>query len=707
MIRRFGGRSIRDDEGAILLFALIIITTIALVSGFVLTRGDGSLRATLALRSVAGSSYAADAAADVAINDMRTGYGFASNVNESAFNNGLDGAGCFGNDVGPGVSDSLALNGFYPPTGSVGTSSALVECAGETGTGSQGSPVPINNSNKPGYAIITLNGPLTTSDPLKVHGGVYSNSTISGQVNLDAGDAWASGACTQTTVVAPAVKHCSTGTKVADPNYPNELGGSVPALQTPPTACTSGVAVFTPGYYDNAAKLSTATSLCSVAWFKPGTYYFDFHNDSCADVCPSNLYGTAGNMWNINGATVVGGTPTNAAGTVLALPPTNPTMPGACRSPITNTSAVGVQFVFGGSSQMYLDQNSQVELCGTYYANKPPINIYGLKTGSTPSSSTANGLNVGSVPTPGSFTFAAPATSLTNALAAGADGRVATWTTTSSNNAQSTTLVANGFTPGSSVPAGAVLTAAMLHIRHQDADATANSAGTATVTIGSAATPTALAVPQSASMTTSDIAITGPNLNALQTAVHDTGYSGASVAYTAKAKKASTTSSLDLITLDLTYYLPVLRGETGTCVDGTSGSCQFISMKNGNNKILLYLQGTTYVPLADVSIQLGNFSAEVAKFGIVARQLEFAITNGHPSWTGPIFEIPDNSPGYGYSNTQVVLKVFFCPGVATGCTEAKAGGSPALTSRVQLWDPSGSPAPPGRQVTVLSWSQSR
>ena len=41
--------------------------------GVVLTRGDGSLRATVALRDVAGSSYAADAAAKVAINDLRTG----------------------------------------------------------------------------------------------------------------------------------------------------------------------------------------------------------------------------------------------------------------------------------------------------------------------------------------------------------------------------------------------------------------------------------------------------------------------------------------------------------------------------------------------------------------------------------------------------------------------------------------------------------
>ena len=252
----------------------------------------------MALREVAGSSYAADAAANVAINNLRTGQGFAGNPTERAFNNSLDGAGCFGNSVGVGGTDPLKLDGFYPATGSLGASSALVECTGESGTGMQSSPVPINNSNKPGYAIVTLNGPLTTADTLKVHGGVYANGNVYGPVALDAGELRASGSCTQA-VATP--KSCNTGVKISDPNYANDLGGTVPALKKPPTSCTNGVAVFSPGYYDNASALSTATALCSVAWFKPGPYYFDFHNDACTNVCPSNLYGTGGNVWRTGG----------------------------------------------------------------------------------------------------------------------------------------------------------------------------------------------------------------------------------------------------------------------------------------------------------------------------------------------------------------------------------------------------------------------
>ena len=63
-----------NDDGAILIIAIVVVTAVALVVGAVLTRGDGSLRATVALRQVAGTTYAADGAAQVAINDLRTGY---------------------------------------------------------------------------------------------------------------------------------------------------------------------------------------------------------------------------------------------------------------------------------------------------------------------------------------------------------------------------------------------------------------------------------------------------------------------------------------------------------------------------------------------------------------------------------------------------------------------------------------------------------
>ena len=675
---------------------------VALVVGAVLTQGDGSLRATVALRQVAGTTYAADGAAQIAINDLRTGVGFAGNPTEGGFNNSLDGSGCFGFN-GANPASTLTLNGFYPRTGSqAGPSSAAVECAGVDGTGMQGSPVPINNTNKPGYAIVTLNGPLTTADTLKVHGDVYSNSSISGPVSLDAGDAWAFGACSQTTVVAPGTKHCNSGAKVPDPNYGNDLGGSVPALQTPPTSCTGGVAVFQPGYYDNAATLTTATGLCSTAWFKPGTYYFDFHNDSCANVCPSNLYGTGGNVWTINGGNVVGGTPINASGATISAPTANPTYPGACRSPVSDVNAVGVQFVFGGSSRMYVDQNSHVELCGSYSASKPPIEIYGLKTGSTPAAATANGLNVGSVPTPGGFTYAPPATQ-PHERAGGRCGRQGRHLDDGQQQQQPVDHDHDGrFRPWLGGTGG--LGPHRCHAARQAPGCRCHRElrwqRQGDHRRQHDRCPGRAAVGDDDDHRRRDhgrqperAADGDPcqRLHGRHSRLHGQCEEGRRRLLARPAQPRP-----DLLRPGAARPGRHLHRQHG-------GSCTFLSMKNGNNKILLYLQGTTYVPYADANIQLGNFSAEVAKFGFVARQLEFSITNGNPSWTGPIFEIPDNSPGYGYENTTVDLKVHLCPGVAT----CSVSDPVSLTARVQLWDPTGTPIPNQRQVSVLSWSHQR
>src|SRR5690349_20033455 len=146
-------RSLRDDDRAILILALVVVTTVALVVGMVLTRGDGSLRATVKLREVAGTTYAADGAAQVAINDLRTGYNRGdAEPPDWVYTNAL-GTGCFGYNADGTAVDGLELPSFYP--GPPATS-AFVACQPEDDTGSQGTSEPINNANKPGYAILTL-----------------------------------------------------------------------------------------------------------------------------------------------------------------------------------------------------------------------------------------------------------------------------------------------------------------------------------------------------------------------------------------------------------------------------------------------------------------------------------------------------------------------------------------------------------------------
>src|SRR5690349_1964446 len=117
-------RWLRDDDGAILVLALIVITTVSLVVGAVLTQGDGSLRATVALREVAGATYAADGAAQVAINDLRTGYNLGdAEPADWVYTNTL-GTGCFGYNADGSTEDGLELKSFYPGANGAAATSA-------------------------------------------------------------------------------------------------------------------------------------------------------------------------------------------------------------------------------------------------------------------------------------------------------------------------------------------------------------------------------------------------------------------------------------------------------------------------------------------------------------------------------------------------------------------------------------------------------
>ncbi|MET3961883.1 hypothetical protein ABIE44_001817 [Marmoricola sp. OAE513] len=536
---------------------------------------------------------------------------------------------------------------------------------------------------------------------LLVRGGIYANGSVKGLVNVIAGGVRATGSCDATVTASP--KLCGGGvTPVPDPNYSSELGNTVPDLRTPPTSCTSGVAIFEPGYYDNAKKLNAATNLCSTAWFKPGDYYFDFHDQACANVCPDNVFDASSNVWTISGKTVVGGTPVDANGNNLAQLPSGATVPGACRNPITNVNTKGVQFVFGGSSRIYIDQKSDVELCATYHPDRPPIAIYGLKSGQTPTATAATGLTLGTVQASGSFGGTATPTS----LAPG--GSVASWTT-SNANAQTTTLTVKGFTPGGATPPpvpGAILQSAKLRITHKDADGTANSASSAKLTIGSSTTA-AIAVPASVSTTTTELVFDGSTnaaiFNSLQTEVHDNGFGNVAVAYTANAKKLNGVTEVDAITFDLTYYLPVLRSQVGTCIDGTAPACLFLDMKNGNNMTKAYVQGTTYVPKGDLQMLLGNAASEIMKFGVVARQVSLQFWNGNSSQTDPVIEVPSDSPGFGFETTLVRLSVYVCSGSTCSVDPANL----ALRSRVKIFDEGGTPGPGHRQMSILNWDHTR
>ena len=61
----------RDDGGAALVLALIIVTVIAISLGALLSLTDTNVRTTVNLRGQATTAYAADGALQAAINNIR------------------------------------------------------------------------------------------------------------------------------------------------------------------------------------------------------------------------------------------------------------------------------------------------------------------------------------------------------------------------------------------------------------------------------------------------------------------------------------------------------------------------------------------------------------------------------------------------------------------------------------------------------------
>jgi hypothetical protein len=591
--------------------------------------------------------------------------------------------------------------------------------------------VPINNGNKPGNAILTL-GTSGAEDgftfktngsggAFRVRGGIWSNSTIVRDNNGDLESTESIRAhtgCTPAAAMKAPVVDCGAGI-VADPGYPSELdlaGTGSPPLRTPPASC-SGTVTLQPGWYDDAAKLSALTPSGGSSCFihlVPGVYYLDFRNSATdplfdADVASNN--NNAGSVWTINSGTVVGGTLTS-----------DTTVPGRCVSPIDDVNAQGVQIVFGGDSRMVIDKGAQVELCASYHPNRPPIAVAEQRTGVATQTVIvpASALTATAVPAvspaggaTGTFTGATVANLQTADGNQGTNANLAAWTNGSTGNGNATrSITMTGFAPGVTLPAGTVITGAHLKVTHRSTGTQNAQKSSVTLTPNVGTAPLAFQLQQftgaGANLGTEDVDLsTVAGWGAFQKAVHDQGYAGASVDFSATLGKTQI-AQLDALRLELTYYLPALRGQTATSVPGNvvvtpgSGGAPLVSALG--NTTFVYVQGTTYTPLGLIKLELNNIQESVFRFGVIARSLNVFETAsfGYP---GAVIELPDNSPGFGFETTIVQLEVYLCPGVTSGCSPGS--GERTLTARVRLFDDGGVPGPPHRQVSVLSWSHHR
>jgi hypothetical protein len=389
-----------DDRGAALLMVLLIVLVISLVGAALLTFADTSIRTTVALRSQGASVYAADGAAQIAVNQLR-----ADNFNGVA-------SGC-------GSTTTEVLSNFYAAANGTPVTSAAVRCTPDANN--QG--IGVGSNSSPGSAMLSLGTGQGGEDGIwdgsvnnltfKVSGGIFSNSNInlggkSGGVG-SGGNAKSVIANISTNSYVFAMGAISgpgaltvVGTTTTTANYSSNPQSAldrrgwdpqlVPGHGTsfdPPSAPTgtaivppcTGKKVYDlyPGLYTSAASLNALTGsgnsgACakSVVHFNPGTYYFNFQDAAVA------------HKWTSNAAWVVAGT---AIGTLsVASPPAMTPSTPSCVGPGTAgaTTSSGVEFVFGGDSRMDFtssgSSDGNIEICASNATSGPPVAIYGLKT---------------------------------------------------------------------------------------------------------------------------------------------------------------------------------------------------------------------------------------------------------------------------------------------------------------------------------------
>jgi len=692
-------RAVRDDDrGAMLIVALIVITAVALVTGALLTHGGTNYRATTALQAVAGTSYTADTAAKMAVNNLRLGAKapgwvaptFPGSWGDWAFTDNADGTGCFGAD-GTAPKNTLELKNVYPKAGDqTAAASARVECSVVPGTGifGAGTGVGINDPDPTdsfARALTTVGTtgawhgmtlkPLGTGNTaaMPVRGGIGSKSYINvtnGALVTD-GYVKAEGTCTGVIVSDPP-NACNQPGSVPMPIAPDPPLTSVPTYRDPSAYASS--CVFQAGFYNNAKALSDAVNGCATAKFASGPYYFDFRDEE---------RGTGQNVLNI-ATTLIGG---EYVGTAI---------PGACKSPILNDPIPGVQFVFGGTSRITVSDTARVELCGPSNNGEPPTTIFQEQTGSTNAAvplaaQPAQAVIQGTGPKLDPFTVDGGGTGEAALMAAG--GNSLKWVAGANNREAALDL--SHFSGLDAIPAGSDITSAHVQVKY------VKSTAAPSLTVGVTGTTPAMTVPA--------VDATGWASVDLKTQLRALIGSGTFNATRPKLElrlpgtPKNETLSVDAVTLAVTYVEPSLR---------KAQDDQIIYAPGGNFHGVFVVQGATFVPNGYVNLDPGSFTTALVAFrwGLVASGVDL---KAQPSqqFGYPLVSMPVAGKGLGNKVTVVDLKVFACPEQAT----CASGGTHALTVRVMVTDPpytawgSGpaSPEPGRRKVEILSWSEQR
>ncbi len=631
------------DDGASLVLVLVLLMFTGLVVAAVMKLARTSLDSTMTTSEQAQLALDVDGALEVAVNNIRLG----SYDNEP-------GQSCSPLDF-TGPNSGLALQVVCQPVPGTGE-------AGRVAIGAANrAPAALMSLGEAGEAGINHLG----ASGLIVSGPVTSNSTVissPGSLTVTDGQVTSRGSCTGTITSEPAPA-CGTGTPVVDPavaepaKYAQPTSG-VTYRPVPSCPATAGQTVkFQPGYYDDAVALTNLMSTCPgrTFWFQPdagggvGNYYFDFRNGESPGQ-PSAQSGDP--IWRINdsGVRVVAGTPRgwNPDAATRQVPG----IPGSCAAPTESATNGGVRFVFGGRSRIEIGAG-RVEICGQYFADRPPIAVQGATTGlaATPSGASpvwptgfgTTGCKGGSV----SFSNPTRATYVDNQRATASIAKKKTGCLNMSGYAQQ-------------VPApGSTLVNATLVVSHRETNGVPDSV-TAAITPNPARVGAAPLPDVSVTASTSYRRDLFDLTSQLFAEIQAYGLSGVNVRYEVTApKSASTSASLDSVQLSLTWIPPGVRplgtslttySATGThtasaayqtasgssgadpysaaggamspanCTSTTpypgGGSCAFLSAADES---FLFVQGTAYAPTGAVDLTATGVDRPLLRWGAIAR----------------------------------------------------------------------------------------
>lgn len=744
---------IGQDDGATLILVLAMISVVSLISLALLTLGETSLRAASKTQSTAGRAYDEDAAMQTGVNSIR----------KSDYDN------------------NSALAQICPPQSLIGPnlgSTFIVTCEAVKGTGAASGGTDSNTNNTPSSALLTLGGndqdggtgiQRSGTGQVLINGQTYSRSAITNTVgtnnaiSLSTGQAFARGSCKGTITSDPAAE-CDTTKDPAgstDPGYPQPTAGLV---RRDIPNCGKGkdaVVEFEPGYYDDAEGLTKLFDTCKtskhVFWFmpaadgSPGKFYFDFKDGESP-----NLVGDS--IWKIDDKNTK-----MVAGTPQGWDPNDkkpaPPFPGSCQSPLDETVNGGVEFIFGGRSQLQVLSGS-VEICGHYQKNVPSLAVFGATktTQAAPKEPQTTLLDSATTPTSCTTGFSNPEAGKVKYYD---DQALKADIPTGSRGASVCTNLVGFNTTPETIPPGSVLSNATLVIGHTE-DATVTSTNfTVTLTPSASGVPIELKTSELKKSTSSTLTYSDITTD-LFDEFRTNGYSGSTINYQINVNTGNKPAQVQLDTVQLildwvpagvrgqnspamktftsaskTYNLPVTvqtsstktvdaaydatgtKGADSNCVGATNfptTGCAFLLTGNTADA-QMYVNGTLYAPLGAVELQQQKLDAPFVTNGTIVRKLYL---NGLTTASGPSGPSASVLSVAAVSPPSVPLEVYFwsfmcldkggCPAIdTTSPNYPYLATDPDLweligTSRVRYTNGKDFPQAPGnRDVTVLSW----